>query len=72
MGDQTETVEVEVRENGPVVIAGTVSFNDGSGPTELQRLFICRCGQSSKSPMCDGSHKSNGFTASGCQPPQRS
>lgn len=66
------TVDVEVRENGPLVVVGPVSFDDGSGAVEAKRLFLCRCGGSAKSPMCDGSHKSNGFQASGCEPPQRS
>ncbi len=72
--DRTEipAVKVEVRVNGPAVVLGPVLFDDGSGSVELERLFLCRCGQSEKSPMCDGSHKSNGFQAAGCQPPQRS
>jgi CDGSH-type Zn-finger protein len=64
-------VDVEVRENGPVVVVGPVSFDDGSGAVEVKRLFLCRCGGSAKSPMCDGSHKSNGFHAGGCEPPER-
>lgn len=65
-------VNVEVRLNGPAVVTGPVVFDDGTGPVEVERLFLCRCGRSAKSPLCDGSHKSNGFQASGRQPPQRS
>ncbi len=65
-------VQVELRENGPIVISGSVRFDDGSGPVLSDRLFLCRCGESAKKPMCDGTHKRTGFVADGCQPPQRS
>jgi CDGSH-type Zn-finger protein len=64
-------VNVEVRKNGPVVVDGSVLFNNGTGTVEAKRLFLCRCGHSQKSPLCDGSHKSNGFLADGVEPPQR-
>lgn len=65
-------VRVELRENGPIVITGAVNFDDGTDPVQSERLFLCRCGQSNKKPMCDGTHKRVGFVANGCQPPKRS
>lgn len=64
--DGTEpAVTVTFRENGPIVISGPVTVNNGSETTIEQRLFLCRCGQSAKKPSCDGSHKSCGFEAPG-------
>ena len=65
-------VRVELRENGPIVITGAFNFDDGTDPVQSERLFLCRCGQSNKKPMCDGTHKRIGFVADGCPPPKRS
>ena len=46
-------VEVLVAENGPNLIQV-----DGKVTAAL-----CRCGQSSKKPYCDGTHKKIGFVA---------
>ncbi len=48
---------------GPLLVTGsfTICGPDGKkieveGPVEL-----CRCGESSTKPICDGSHDTNGF-----------
>ena len=53
-------MNVKIIENGPIVldtqgqISATVgdSTEDKPGP-----VFLCRCGQSSTKPFCDGSHR---------------
>ena len=56
---------IKVRENGPYLVTGTVTLVDADGnPYVAQENFaLCRCGGSSTKPFCDGTHKTNGFTA---------
>ena len=58
-------VTIKFRENGPIVITGSVTVTDEAGDRIETRLFLCRCGQSKTKPTCDGSHKTCGFTAPG-------
>jgi len=50
--------------NGPYLLRGPVSFSaaDGSEITS-GKCALCRCGQSSNKPFCDGTHKEVGFEA---------
>ncbi len=50
---------VEVFPNGPLCIHGslTIKHADGSEENKSIKTFFCRCGQSSKKPYCDGTHK---------------
>ncbi|WP_132994260.1 CDGSH iron-sulfur domain-containing protein [Gordonia zhaorongruii] len=45
---------------GPLLVRGPISVLNGDG-TEFtprrQTVAFCRCGRSTISPMCDGSHK---------------
>jgi uncharacterized Fe-S cluster protein YjdI len=63
--DPTTTAElrIQVRPNGPLLIAGPVTIvrPDGSVETRPGNTALCRCGGSRNKPFCDGSHKSNGF-----------
>jgi CDGSH-type Zn-finger protein/uncharacterized Fe-S cluster protein YjdI len=52
---------IRVRENGPYAIHAAIEL---PGATEF-RATLCRCGQSSRKPYCDGSHTAAGFTATG-------
>jgi CDGSH-type Zn-finger protein len=50
------------------VIEGPFTLVDHEGneftlPTEKPVVALCRCGQSSKRPFCDGTHKTCGFAA---------
>ena len=57
---------VEVRENGPVIVRGTVRFEASDGTVGwIANPALCRCGQSGTKPFCDGSHKDGGFIAPG-------
>jgi len=61
------------RANGPLLVEGPVRLTDADGRvTEVDRLFLCRCGQSDRKPLCDGSHKEIGFEAPGVAPTSRS
>jgi CDGSH-type Zn-finger protein len=49
-------------------IAGTAPI-----PVEVEEgktYFWCTCGQSSKQPFCDGSHKDSSFTPEGWKAPK--
>jgi CDGSH-type Zn-finger protein len=56
---------VTVLNNGSLRIEGDFEIVDAEGqPFGLMgrtRVSLCRCGQSSNKPFCDGTHKSCGF-----------
>jgi CDGSH-type Zn-finger protein len=51
--------------NGPIMVEGNLSVNKLSGENikDAEKIFLCRCGQSSNKPFCDGSHKKTEFKA---------
>jgi CDGSH-type Zn-finger protein len=61
-------VTIRLRANGPILVTGPFKLTDSAG-NEFQldsakgNIALCRCGQSSNKPFCDGSHKACGFTA---------
>ncbi|MEI6448083.1 MAG: CDGSH iron-sulfur domain-containing protein [Actinomycetes bacterium] len=62
----SETVEVKVRDNGPLKITGHVRVVDADGnlireTDEGQAIALCRCGHSTDKPFCDGKHSGEGF-----------
>lgn len=56
---EENVTQVNLIENGPVVVVGAVEVHhpDGSIERRERRSSFCRCGKSSSMPMCDGSHK---------------
>lgn len=61
-------VTIRLRDNGPLVIEGPVRIIDAEGnafnlPADKPAVALCRCGQSSRRPFCDGTHKGCGFAA---------
>ena len=65
MSDSTNSSsEVQVLVDGPVRVGGpcVITLSDGSQETREKDVFLCRCGQSSNKPYCDGAHKKHGFT----------
>jgi CDGSH-type Zn-finger protein/uncharacterized membrane protein YozB (DUF420 family) len=54
---------IEVRKNGPFLVRGPVRVCDAFGEEVPVRgaFALCRCGNSSKKPFCDGTHKKIGF-----------
>lgn len=57
-----ETV-VEVMENGPLLIYGTLQIThpDGTKETKNKTTAFCRCGHSANKPYCDGAHRKIDF-----------
>lgn len=55
--------KLEVRENGPLLIYGTlkITLKDGSQETKDKTTAFCRCGASQNKPYCDGMHVKNNF-----------
>jgi uncharacterized Fe-S cluster protein YjdI len=51
--------------NGPLLLRGNLTLVDGKGEAIRQgtRVALCRCGQSSNKPFCDGTHRASGFQA---------
>ena len=62
---EKETLEtkIEVKENGPLLIYGTLKVIDKSGNEELKNrtTAFCRCGSSNNKPYCDGTHNNINF-----------
>jgi CDGSH-type Zn-finger protein len=59
-------VTIRVRPNGPLLIEGAVTVVDQHGNAfplnpDKPAVALCRCGQSSKKPFCDGTHNRCGF-----------
>jgi CDGSH-type Zn-finger protein len=65
-------VRITVSNNGSLKIEGNVNLVDAEGneiPTREGRPFyLCRCGQSSNKPFCDGTHNRIDFDGSPAVP----
>ncbi|WP_422107457.1 (4Fe-4S)-binding protein [Winogradskyella sp.] len=55
--------KVEVLENGPLLVYGTlkVTHKDGTEETKNRTTAFCRCGASQNKPYCDGAHVKEDF-----------
>jgi CDGSH-type Zn-finger protein/uncharacterized Fe-S cluster protein YjdI len=53
---------LRVLENGPLAVRATLAIR---GVSAGYRATLCRCGQSSNKPYCDGSHVAAAFKATG-------
>lgn len=66
-----------VHNNGSIRVEGDFELVDQDGNavplTGVERISLCRCGQSENKPFCDGTHKRCGFqsvvVAAECRPP---
>ncbi|MFO0632577.1 MAG: CDGSH iron-sulfur domain-containing protein [Nannocystaceae bacterium] len=49
--------------DGPLLLSGSVEIVSGTGRTidRTNKCALCRCGQSSNKPYCDGTHRKVGF-----------
>ena len=59
----TDRTSIEVIRNGPYRVRGAVRLRDARGAdlTAGGSVALCRCGNSSKKPFCDGTHTKTGF-----------
>ena len=59
--------KITVMNNGSLRVEGDFEIVDQEGKTfglaGRTRLSLCRCGQSSNKPFCDGTHKTCGFSS---------
>ncbi len=62
--DNENKMKVLAKGNGPIIITGKFIFENEDGEIkELERLVLCRCGESGKMPFCDASHNRIGFNS---------
>ncbi len=58
-------VTIQALKNGPLLVKGVIGLTDAQGvevPVDKDKpTALCRCGHSSKKPLCDGSHRSANF-----------
>lgn len=60
--DRTPTIRP--MQDGPYVIEGLTDLRNRKGPLVTQsRMALCRCGESSNKPFCDGTHAKVGFSS---------
>lgn len=59
----SEKAQIKVNDNGPYLVKGDVEMVDAVGNAFETRktIALCRCGQSSNKPFCDGTHRKVGF-----------
>lgn len=67
MAEQDNGVTIKANRNGPFVVEGPIRLTDADGNeypvTAGKKVFLCRCGASTKKPFCDGTHSKMGFEA---------
>ena len=63
-----EKTDMTVFNDGPVKVEGDFVLTDADGNAfdlgGRTAIALCRCGQSSNKPFCDGAHKAGGFESS--------
>jgi CDGSH-type Zn-finger protein len=61
-------MKINIIPNGPILIETQGEWRysgEGKSHKNNDRVALCRCGQSSLKPFCDGTHKKRGFEAGG-------
>lgn len=59
-------VRIKTIKNGPYEIKGAVDLQDAKRnlfQLNEEVIYLCRCGQSTTKPFCDGTHSKCGFVA---------
>ena len=63
--DETEHEKllIKLMKNGPAILEGSYTMESASieNHTSDKGVALCRCGESSTKPFCDGTHKNIGF-----------
>ena len=67
------SVTIRVRPNGPFLVEGPVTIVDAEGNSfhvnpDKPAVALCRCGQSTRKPFCDGTHNRCGFESAELAP----
>ncbi len=57
--EESAETAVEVMENGPLLVHGTlkITHKDGTNEVKNRTTAFCRCGASNNKPFCDGAHR---------------
>jgi CDGSH-type Zn-finger protein len=71
LGDDADPIEpalaaeIGVVPGGPLWVTGRIPIEraDGQPLEAINRLTLCRCGDSKRKPLCDGTHRNTGFEA---------
>lgn len=67
----SDTLDVTVIPDGPLKISGASELRYCGQPLEADGdVYLCRCGDSSSAPFCDGTHRKVGFQGASPQPPE--
>ena len=64
-------VTIQVTADGPYLVTGAVELKDTDGRVHpaKSKIWLCRCGASTKKPFCDGTHSKIGFAAAAAAVP---
>lgn len=56
---------IRINDNGPYIVTGSFELVDAEGNVieTKKAVSLCRCGQSSMKPLCDGTHRKVGFSS---------
>jgi CDGSH-type Zn-finger protein len=57
-------VVIQALRDGPLLVKGPIQLLDGDGKVMSsggEAIGLCRCGQSSSKPFCDGCHREGRF-----------
>jgi CDGSH-type Zn-finger protein/uncharacterized Fe-S cluster protein YjdI len=62
-GETYDKLLIKLMKNGPAILDGTYTMESSEMGTRTsdKGVALCRCGQSSTKPFCDGTHKDIGF-----------
>ncbi len=66
----TEPTRIRLRKDGPILLDGPLEIDDHDGTVQQNdagTVALCRCGASTKRPLCDGTHRTVGFDGT-CPP----
>jgi CDGSH-type Zn-finger protein len=59
--------EIKFNDNGAIIVTGDFLLKDASGRVfglgGRTTIGLCRCGNSSNKPFCDGTHNRSGFAS---------
>lgn len=62
------TTTVYVQADGPYIVTGDFALDAPGAPRDDTSVVLCRCGQSSNKPYCDGKHTRVAFVDASALP----